>query len=59
MQASIVNEISVDSQPSNQPMNHCPAPDESNNSFIPYCLDKQQEDNLSIDIIQLYQVSNT
>ncbi|KAG1453150.1 hypothetical protein G6F46_009486 [Rhizopus delemar] len=55
MQASIVNEISVDSQPSNQPMNHCPAPDESNNSFIPYCLDKQQEDNLSIDIIQLYQ----
>lgn len=32
------------------------APDESHNSFIPYVLDPQHEDNISIDMIKLYQV---
>jgi hypothetical protein len=34
-----------------------PAPDESKtDSFIPYTLDTQQEDNLSISMIKLYEV---
>lgn len=34
-----------------------PAPDESMNALtVPYTLDIQQEDNLTIDVIKLYQV---
>jgi hypothetical protein len=44
----------VESSPSRLP---APAPDESKtNSFIPYTLDIQQEDNLSIHMIKLYEV---
>lgn len=40
-----------------QPSTNNPAPDESINSLtIPYTLDIRQEDNLSIDMLKLYQV---
>lgn len=31
-------------------------PTESYNTFVPYVLEPQQEDNISIDMIKLYQV---
>lgn len=42
----------------NEPLTNNPAPDESIINFlnIPYKLEIQQEDNLSIDVIKLYQV---
>lgn len=41
----------------NEPLTNNPAPDESINFLnIPYKLEIQQEDNLSIDVIKLYQV---
>ncbi|KAL7313891.1 hypothetical protein PS15m_007571 [Mucor circinelloides] len=47
----------LDTQDSiSQPSTNNPAPDESINSLtIPYTLDIQQEDNLSIDVLKLYQ----
>ena len=48
----------LDTQDSiSQPSTNNPAPDESINFLnIPYKLEIQQEDNLSIDVIKLYQV---
>lgn len=51
MQASTDNEISKGNKMSFQLNSYCPIP-----NTIPYCLDKYQEDNLSISILQLYQV---
>lgn len=57
MQASTDNYTELVENFVPQPMFQCLAPDESKSSFVPYFLDKQQEDNLSIDILQLYQVN--
>ncbi|CEI93391.1 hypothetical protein RMCBS344292_07625 [Rhizopus microsporus] len=55
MQASTDNYTELVENFVPQPMFQCLAPDESKSPFVPYYLDKQQEDNLSIDILQLYQ----
>ncbi|ORE02079.1 hypothetical protein BCV72DRAFT_59828 [Rhizopus microsporus var. microsporus] len=55
MQASTDNHTELVENFVPQPMFQWLAPDESKSSFVPYYLDKQQEDNLSIDILQLYQ----
>jgi hypothetical protein len=45
--------------PSRQVDDAAAAPDESYNSFIPYVLDPQKEDNISIDMLSLYQVNSS